>query len=77
MHKASGVLIWRIDFADAQSGKGPCDCMASATKADVPRFVNENNDCITSSNFVEAAKATWFMTIVACRLPDVSSKSTT
>jgi HKD family nuclease len=67
----------RTDFADAQFGKGPVDRMASATKANVRCFVNEKNDHITSSNFVEIAKATCFMTIVAWRLPDVSSKSTT
>jgi hypothetical protein len=77
IHKATGVLIRRIDFADAQAGKGPCDRMAAVTKANVRRFVNEKNDCTTSSNFVEAAKATRCMTIMACRLPDVSSKSST
>jgi hypothetical protein len=46
--------------------------MTSTTKANVGRLVNEKNDCITCSNVVEIAKATRFMTILACRLPDVS-----
>jgi hypothetical protein len=75
IYKATGVLVRRIDFADAQSGKGPCDRMASVTKANVRRFVNEKNDCITSSSFADAAKSTRFMTVMACRLPDVASKN--
>lgn len=77
IYQDTGVLVRRIDFADAQSGKGPCDRMASVTKANVRRFVNERNDCVTSSQFVDAAKSTRFMTIMACRLPEFSSHSKT
>ena len=49
--------------------------MASITKANVRRFVNEKNDCITSSSFADAAKSTRFMTVMACRLPDAASKN--
>ena len=77
IYQDTGVLVRRIDFADAQSGKGPCDRMASVTKANVWRFVNERNDCVTSSQFVHAAKSTRFMTVMACRLPEHSSQSKT
>lgn len=49
--------------------------MASVTKANIRRFVDEKNDCVTSSEFVNAAKATQYMTVMACRLP-VSRVST-
>ena len=42
--------------------------MASVTKANVRRFVNEKNDCVTSSNFVDGAKSTRYMTVMGCRL---------
>jgi hypothetical protein len=73
IYKETGIIVRRIDFADAQSGKGSCDRMASVTKANVRRFVNEKNDCVTSSNFVDAAKSTRCMTVMACRLSDSSS----
>jgi hypothetical protein len=57
--------------------KEPYDRMTSVKKVNVRRFVNEKSDGITSTNVVEAANATRFMTIVKYRLPDVSSKSTT
>ena len=77
IYQNTGVLVRRVDFADAQSGKGPCDRMASVTKANVRRFVNERNDCVTSSQFVDAAKSTRSMTVMACRLPELSSPSKT
>ena len=43
--------------------------MAAVTKANIHRFVDEKNDCVTSSEFVNAAKATQYMTVMACRLP--------
>jgi hypothetical protein len=72
IYNNTGVLIHRIDFTDAQSGKVPCDRMASVAKANIRRFVNEKNDFITSSNFVDAAKSTRFMTVMACRLFDAA-----
>jgi hypothetical protein len=77
LYKETGIIVRRIDFTDAQSGKGPCDRMASVTKANIRRFVNEKNDCVTSSNFVDAAKSTRSMTVMACRLPDSSSTNKT
>lgn len=66
-------MVRRFDFSDAQSGKGPCDRMAAVTKANVRRFINEKNDCVTSSDFVKAAKSTQHMTVMACRLPSFSA----
>jgi len=68
IYKLTGVFIRRFDFSDAQSGKGPCDRMAAVIKANVRRFINEKNDCITSSDFVNAAKSTQYTTVRACRL---------
>ena len=68
LYQATGVFVRRIDFSDAQSGKGPCDRMAAVTKSNIRRFINEKNDCVTSSDFVNAAKSTQYMTIMACRL---------
>jgi len=63
-------LVRRFDFSDAQSGKGPCDRMAAVIKANIRRFINEKNDCVTSSDFVRAAESTQYMTVMTCRLPD-------
>lgn len=68
LYKVTGVLIRRFDFSDAQSGKGPCDRMAAVTKSNIRRFICEKNDCVTSSDFVQAAKSTRHMTIRSCRL---------
>jgi hypothetical protein len=76
IHEVSGVLACPVDFADAQFEEGPYKRMTSTTKANVRRFVNEKDDCITSFNFVEVLKATRFMTIMPCHLPDVSSEGT-
>ena len=42
--------------------------MAAVIKANIRRFINENNDCVTSSDFVHAAKTTQYTTMRACRL---------
>lgn len=68
IYKLIGVFIRRFDFSDAQSGKGPCDRMAAVIKANIRRFINEKNDCVTSSEFVNAAKSTKYITVTACRL---------
>ena len=68
LYQATGVFVRRVDFSDAQSGKGPCDRMAAVTKSNIRRFINEKNDCVTSSDFVNAAKSTQHMTVMACRL---------
>lgn len=77
LYQETGIFVSRVDFSDAQSGKGPCDRMASVMKGNIRRFVDEKNDCVTSSNFVEAAKSTRFVTIMACRLSNSSLSSKT
>lgn len=47
--------------------------MASVIKANVRRFINEKNDCVTSSDFVDGAKSTRYTTVMACRLPSSSA----
>lgn len=74
IYKNTGVIVRRIDFSDSQSGKSHCDRMASVIKANVRRFINEKNDCVTSSDFVDGAKSTRYTTVMACR---VASSSTT
>lgn len=77
LYQMTGIFVSRVDFSDAQSGKGPCDRMASVMKGNIRRFVNEKNDCVTSSNFVEAAKSTRFVTLMTCRLSNSPSASKT
>jgi hypothetical protein len=72
IYKNTGVLIRRFDFSDAQAGKGSCDRMAAVIKANIRRFINEKNDCVTSSDFVNAAKATQCTTVRACRLAQLA-----
>ena len=68
IYKLTSVFIRRFDFSDAQSGKGPCNRMAAVIKANLCRFINEKNDCVTRSDFVNAAKTTQYITARACRL---------
>lgn len=51
--------------------------MAAVIKGNIRRFINEKNDCSTSSEFVAAAKSTKCMNIFACRLPNSSVKDKT
>jgi hypothetical protein len=51
--------------------------MAAVTKGNIRRFINEKNDCVTSSDFVRAAKSTRYMTVMACRLAPSSNKNKT
>ncbi len=51
--------------------------MAAVTKANIRRFINEKNDCVTSSDFVTAAKSTQYMTVMACRLATSSGTNKT
>ena len=71
-YKLTGVFIRRFDISDAQSGKGPCDRMAAVIKANIRRFINEKNDCVTSSDFDNAAKTTQYTTVRACPLGSVA-----
>ncbi|CAF2128879.1 unnamed protein product [Rotaria magnacalcarata] len=51
--------------------------MASVIKANVRRFINEKNNCVTNSDFVNGAKSTRYTTVMACRLPSSSAKKKT
>jgi hypothetical protein len=51
--------------------------MAAVTKSNIRRFINEKNDCVTSSDFVKAAKSTGYMTLMACRVPNSSVTNNT
>ena len=50
----TGISIRRIDFCDPQGGKGPCDRYAAVIKSNVRRYLNENHNVTTASEFVEA-----------------------
>ncbi|CAF3693675.1 unnamed protein product [Rotaria sp. Silwood1] len=50
----TGITIKRIDFCDPQGGKGPCDRYAAVIKSNVRRYLNENQNVTTASEFVEA-----------------------
>lgn len=52
--KLTGIKIRRIDFCDAQGGKGPCDRYAALIKSNVCRYLNENHGVTNESEFVEA-----------------------
>lgn len=77
IYRTIEIAIRRIDFSDSQSGKSHCDRMASVIKANVRRFINEKNDCVTSSDFVDGAKSTRYTTVMSCRLPFFSTTKKT
>ena len=75
LYETTGILIRRIDFSEAQAGKGPCDRKAAVIKGEIRRYVDEKHNCTTSTEFVEAAKSTHHLTILSCSLP-VSNEKT-
>lgn len=75
LYETTGVLIRRIDFSEAQAGKGACDRKAAVIKGEIRRYVDEKHDCTTSAEFVQAAKSTRHLTILSCELP--TKKKTT
>jgi len=68
LFEETGVLIHRFDFSEPQAGKNACDRMSATIKGNVRRYVSEGHDCENSLQFVQAAKATSFTTIIASRL---------
>ena len=50
----TGISIRGVDFCDPQGGKGPCDRYAAVIKSNVRRYLNENHNVTTASEFVEA-----------------------
>ena len=57
----TGISIIRIDFCDPQGGKGPCDRYAAVIKSNVRRYLNENHNVTTASEFVEACESMVFL----------------
>ena len=68
IYKLTDVFIRRFDFSYAQSGKGSRDRMAAVIKANLRQFLNGKNNCVTSSNLVNATKTPQYTTARACRL---------
>ncbi|CAF2038615.1 unnamed protein product [Rotaria magnacalcarata] len=50
----TGIAIRRIDFCDPQDDKGPCDRYAAVIKSNIRRYLNENHNITSASEFVEA-----------------------
>ena len=50
----TGIVIKRCDFCDPQGGKGPCDRCAAIIKSIIRRYLNENHNVTSASEFVEA-----------------------
>ena len=50
----TGISTRPIDFCDPQGGKGPYDRYAAVIKSNVHRYLNENHNVTTASEFVEA-----------------------
>ena len=50
----TGIVIKRIDFCDPQGGKGPCDRYSAVIKSNIRRYLSENHNMTTASEFVEA-----------------------
>ena len=46
--------------------------MAAVIKSNIRRFINEKHDCVSSSDFVQAAKSTGHLTVMECRLSNSS-----
>lgn len=76
LYETTGILIRRVDFSEAQAGKGPCDRKAAVIKGEIRRYVDEKHDCTTSAEFVTAAKSTHNLSIVSCSLPPSTDKTT-
>ena len=50
----TGIAIRQIDFCDPQGGKSPCDRYAAVIKSHIRRYLNENHNVTSASEFVEA-----------------------
>ena len=50
----TGVAIKPIDFCNPQGGKGSCDRYAAVIKSNIRRYLNENHNVTSTSEFVEA-----------------------
>ena len=52
--KRTGIVFKQIDFCDPQGGKGPCDRYATVIKSHIRRYLNENHNVTSASEFVAA-----------------------
>ena len=68
LYRETGVLIERIDFSEAQAGKSVCDRRSADLKGECRCHVNEGNDITNSVEFINGAKSTKCLSIVACEL---------
>ena len=52
--EVNGLCLARMDFSDAQGGKGPCDQKASTIKSHIAVYLNSGHDIETASQILEA-----------------------
>jgi hypothetical protein len=52
---STGFDIRRVDFIEAQGGKGACDRKAAVIKSHVRIYANEGNNVETPEQFMTAA----------------------
>ena len=55
--EATGVHIRRVDFTEAQGGKGACDRKAATIKNHVRIYVNQGNNVETADQFKDAVES--------------------
>lgn len=53
----SRIFIKRLDFSEAQAGKGPCDRASAWVKRNVRLYAAENHHCRTAEEFVACANS--------------------
>ena len=54
MAEVNGLRLARMDFLDAQGGKGPCDRKAATIKSHMAGYLNSGLDIETASQMLEA-----------------------
>ncbi|CAH3141347.1 unnamed protein product [Pocillopora meandrina] len=52
--EVNGLRLARMDFSDAQGGKGPCDRKAATIKSHIAVYLNSGHDIETASQMLEA-----------------------
>ncbi|CAH3148826.1 unnamed protein product [Porites lobata] len=52
--EVNGLHLARMDFSDAQGGKGPCDRKAATIKSHIAVYLNSGHDIETASQMLEA-----------------------
>ncbi|CAF1475822.1 unnamed protein product, partial [Rotaria sordida] len=73
----TGIVVKRCDFCDPQGGKGRCDRCAAIIKSIIRRYLNENHNVTTASEFVEAChsyKGVKGVHAFDCRIEDTAMK---